>query len=78
MQEAAQIFEIVSISEATVQKALEEVMQGRTTIVIAHRLSTILNMDRVYVLQQGKIIKHGSPSELLIQGKNIYDDIHSH
>lgn len=52
-------------AEALVQKALENLMQGRTTFVIAHRLSTIVGADQIIVLKQGRIIESGSHSELL-------------
>lgn len=55
-------------SEAVVQRALEEMMVGRTTIVIAHRLSTIKNADRIAVLEAGRIVEVGSHAELLERG----------
>ncbi len=54
-----------SVSEALVQKALEKLMKGRTTIVIAHRLSTIKNADRIVILDKGKIIDIGSHEQLM-------------
>lgn len=54
-----------TISEALVQKALEGLMKGRTTIVIAHRLSTIKNADRIVVLEDGEIRDIGSHADLL-------------
>lgn len=59
-----------SESEQEVQKALNKLMEGRTSIVIAHRLSTIKNADRIIVIEQGENIEEGSHSELLqIQGR---------
>ena len=52
-------------SERYIQKALEHVMQGRTTFVIAHRLSTIEQANRILVIDQGKIVEEGSHKELL-------------
>lgn len=54
-----------SESELEVQKALENLMAGRTTLVIAHRLSTIKNADRIVVLAQGRIVEEGQHEELL-------------
>jgi subfamily B ATP-binding cassette protein MsbA len=52
-------------SEREVQKALENLMRNRTTIVIAHRLSTIKNADRIVVLKEGQIVEQGTHEQLL-------------
>jgi ATP-binding cassette subfamily B protein len=57
-----------SESEALIQDALWKLMEGRTAIVIAHRLSTIQHMDRIVVMDDGKIIEQGSHRQLLKQG----------
>lgn len=57
-----------SESEILIQDALWKLMEGRTAIVIAHRLSTIQKMDRIIVLDQGKIVEQGSHQELLRSG----------
>ena len=57
-----------SESEKMVQKALEVLMQNRTTFVIAHRLSTIKNADRILVMKEGQIVEQGSHEALLEQG----------
>ena len=54
-----------SVTEKSIQTALENVMQDKTVIVIAHRLSTISHMDRILVFKDGKIIEDGSHEELL-------------
>ncbi len=54
-----------SDSEAEVQKALENLMQGRTTFIIAHRFSTIRNVDRILVLSQGRIVEEGNHDRLM-------------
>jgi subfamily B ATP-binding cassette protein MsbA len=59
-------------SEHLVQKALENMMKNRTSIVIAHRLSTIQNADTIIVMQQGQIIEKGSHEEL-IEKKGAYN-----
>ena len=55
-----------------IQDALNNLMHGRTTIVIAHRLSTIQKMDRIIVIDNGKIIEQGSHSELLEKENSLY------
>lgn len=52
-------------SEATIQAALDTLTAGRTTLVIAHRLSTVRNADRVIVLDRGRPVESGDPTELL-------------
>ncbi|OON38004.1 multidrug ABC transporter ATP-binding protein [Izhakiella australiensis] len=53
--------------EAAIQESLEDLMQGKTVIAIAHRLSTIAKMDRLVVLQKGKIVEIGNHQQLLEQ-----------
>lgn len=54
-----------SISERLIQNALDHLMQNKTAIIIAHRLSTIQNVDKIIVLEQGKIVEQGSHTQLL-------------
>lgn len=65
-----------SESEALVQKALSNLMAGRTTLVIAHRLSTVMNADRIVVMDGGKIVEQGDHEHLLAVGglyRRLYD-----
>ncbi len=66
-----------SESEVLIQKALWELMKGRTAIVIAHRLSTIQKMDRIIVLDQGTIVEEGTHKQLLTN-KGLYAKLWSH
>ena len=63
-------------TESKIQKAINFLTKGRTTIVIAHRLSTILNSDVIYVIDKGKVINHGKHDELMKTSetyKNFYE-----
>jgi len=65
-----------SQSEALVQKALYNLMQGRTTLVIAHRLSTVMKADRIVVMEAGRLVEEGSHDQLLALGgtyKRLYE-----
>lgn len=57
-----------SENEVLIQKSLKNVMRGKTTIAIAHRLSTLRNMDRIIVLDKGRIIESGTHTQLLRTG----------
>lgn len=61
-----------TITEALIQKGMENLMEGRTSFVIAHRLSTIKKADRILVIKDGSIIENGSHSELLRQRGHYY------
>ncbi len=61
-----------SKSEVLVQKGLDHLMRGKSTIIIAHRLSTLSGVDKVLVLQHGQIAQFGSPKELLKQKSGLY------
>lgn len=61
-----------SESEVLIQAALWKLMEGRTAIVIAHRLSTIQKMDRIIVLDKGRIVEEGSHKELIAKPNGTY------
>ena len=64
-------------SEATVQKAIDNLMKDRTVFVIAHRLSTVRNANKIVVINQGEIVEMGTHDELVNtengQYKALYD-----
>jgi ATP-binding cassette subfamily B protein len=64
-----------SISESLIQKALQDVMRGRTSLVIAHRLSTILAADKILVMDRGRVIEQGRHEELVVQN-GLYADLY--
>ena len=63
-------------SEQHIQRALDTVVQGRTTLVIAHRLSTIEKADLILVMDQGRIVEQGNHAQLLAEG-GYYSRLHS-
>ncbi len=66
-----------SESEALIQDALNTLMQGRTSIVIAHRLSTVASLDRIVVLEDGKIVEQGTHHQLLGKSHGVYNHLWS-
>ncbi len=64
-----------SESENLVQEALNELMKNRTTLIIAHRLATIKDVDRIFVLDKGKIAESGSHDVLIADKKGIYANL---
>jgi ATP-binding cassette subfamily B protein len=55
-------------SERLVQRALDDAMKGRTTLVVAHRLATVLRADRIVVMEAGRVVEEGRHAELVAKG----------
>jgi ATP-binding cassette subfamily B protein len=60
-----------SESETLVQRALDKIMEGRTTLVIAHRLATVMRADRILVLAEGRLVEEGTHQSLM-QRQGVY------
>ena len=67
-----------SESESAIQVSLERLMKGRTVIAIAHRLSTLKKMDRLVIIENGKIMEDGSPEELLKKPDGLFKKMWDH
>lgn len=63
---------IDTVTEQTIQDAVDKVLEGRTSFIVAHRLSTIKSADRILVLEQGKIIEEGNHKQLLAMKGHYY------
>lgn len=66
-----------SVSEKYIQENLKKLMKGKTTLAIAHRISTIQQMDRILVMQDGKMVEDGT-HETLLKKKGVYSTLWSH
>ncbi len=62
-----------SVSEQAIQKALHTLMQDRTAVVVAHRLSTLKHLDKIIVMDQGRVVECGNHNELLVLDGNYAD-----
>ena len=65
-----------TMTEILIQRAMDHLMEGRTSFVIAHRLSTVRNADRIFVLQDGNIVEQGSHDELM-EKKGFYESLYN-
>ena len=63
-------------TEELIQKAMDKLMEGRTSFIIAHRLSTIKNADIILVLKDGDVIEKGNHEELMAKGE-FYADLYN-
>jgi ABC-type multidrug transport system fused ATPase/permease subunit len=62
-------------SERLVQEALNNLMEGRTSLIIAHRLATIREVDKILVLDSGKIVESGSHEDLIKIENGLYNQL---
>ena len=67
-----------SESEEIIQQGLQELFKDRTVLAIAHRLSTLRSMDRIIVLEEGRIVEDGSPQELLEKSNSLFKHMWEH
>ena len=64
-----------SETEEKIQKAINSLTKGKTTLVIAHRLSTVINCNKIYVIEKGKVVSQGNHNQLL-QSSTIYKNFY--
>ena len=64
-------------TEELVQKAMDKLMEGRTSFIIAHRLSTIKNADLIIVMNEGEIVEQGTHEELITKKDGFYSKLYN-
>lgn len=64
---------IDTVTELEIQKALDHLMEGRTSIIIAHRLNTVKKVDKIFVMENGQLVEEGSPKSLLEKQGRYYE-----
>ena len=64
-------------TEKLIQKAMDKLMENKTSFIIAHRLSTIRNADKIIVIENGKIIEQGNHEELLAKKGYYYNTLNA-
>jgi len=65
-----------SRTEQAIQETLAQVAEDHTALVIAHRLSTVIDADSILVMDQGRVVERGAPTELLERGDSLFGDMH--
>ena len=65
---------MAQVNAVVLDRAVDAIKHGRTVIIISHNISQIIDAEQIYVLQQGRVVQHGSPSDVYQQG-GVYKDI---
>ena len=65
---------MAQVNAVVLDRAVDAIKHGRTVIIISHNIGQIIDAEQIYVLQQGRVVQHGSPSDVYQQG-GVYKDI---
>ena len=65
---------MAQVNAVVLDRAVDAIKHGRTVIIISHNIGQIIDAEQIYVLQQGRVVQHGSPSDIYQQG-GVYKDI---